>query len=154
MQGPFQKLVSGIAKRLRGRWRHPPARSRALFIGEPAALGLTEPEGLVKATNLEEALMRLNREEIPVVLCDQDISRAWKTTVHELASSRCHPSVVVLSTEKPLQLWPQVTAAGGYDVVRKPTSPGILNRVIGSATVYWRCRRAIDAIGHDPTAKK
>jgi len=145
MPGPFQELVSRIAKQVHGRRRQPKANPRALFVGQPDALGLREPAGLVKATDVEEALARLRHEEIPVVLCDQDVSGDWRTTVRRLASSRCRPSVVVLSADKPLRLWQQITAAGGYDIVRKPVPPGVLEHVISSATAYWRCRRALDS---------
>jgi DNA-binding NarL/FixJ family response regulator len=154
MQRPFQKLLRCIVKRLRSGQRHPWTTSRALFVGDRAALGLTEPAGLVKTSDVEEELMRLNHEEIPVVLCDQDVSRDWKTAVRQLASSRCRPSVVVLSAEKPLRLWQDVTAAGGYDIVRKPTPPGMLDHVISSATVYWRCRQALDLARRAPAVKK
>jgi CheY-like chemotaxis protein len=154
MQRPFQKLVRRIARRLCRRQRHPRVTSRALFVGDRAALGLTEPADLVKASNVQEALVRLNHEEIPVVLCDQDVSKDWKTTVRQLASSRSRPSVVVLSAGKPLSPWQEITAAGGYDIVQKPTPPGLLDHVIGSATIYWRCRQALDSARRSPTAKK
>jgi DNA-binding NtrC family response regulator len=153
MEGPFQKLASRIGKRLRSR-RRSQVPARALFVGEPAALGLAEPAGLAKATHLEEALARLDQEEIPVVLCDEEVSADWKSAVHRLAGASCRPSVVVLSAGKPLQLWPEVTAAGGYDIVRKPVPPGMLDHMIRSATVYWRCRRALEATKHASASKK
>jgi DNA-binding NarL/FixJ family response regulator len=150
MQRSFRRLASRIAKRVRARRGSPSVSSRALFVGEPAALGVTEPAGLVKTERLEEALARLDHEEIPVVLCDEDVAADWKSAVRLLARAACRPSVVVLSAGNPLQLWPQVTAAGGYDIVRKPALPGMLDHVIRSATVYWRCRRALDAARREP----
>jgi CheY-like chemotaxis protein len=144
MRRPLQKLASRLAKRLRGRHDHP-IPQRVLFVGAPAALGILEPAGLVKFANLEEALAQLGREEIAVALYDQDSSADWRSAVRRLAGASCHPSVVVLSAAVPPQLWQQVTAAGGYDVVRKPPPPGMLDHVIRSATVYWRCRQALDA---------
>ncbi len=154
MQGPFQKLARRLAKRLRGRRRYQPAPQKVLFVGEPAALGIVEPAGLIKFANLEEALARLGREEIAVALYDQDSSADWRSAVRRLAGASSHPSVVVLSAAIPPQLWLQVTAAGGYDVVRKPPPPGMLDHVIRSATVYWRCRQALDAGRPAPAAIK
>ena len=136
------RLISAGFRSWRGRRRKaPPA---ALLVGDTSALGLIEPPGLAKASNFDAAISRLEGEEIPVVLLDQDVRKDWRCAVRRLAHTASRPSVVVLTASKPQQLWAQVTEAGGYDVVRKPAVPGALSQIIQAATVYWRCNRALD----------
>ena len=67
-----------------------------MFVGEPAALGFSEPFGLVSVASLEEALQRLDHEEIPVVSCDCDVSQDWEYVVRRLAQTSSRPCVVLL----------------------------------------------------------
>jgi DNA-binding NarL/FixJ family response regulator len=143
MGGALQRIVRHIG--LLGR-RNEPQKiiPTALFLGKPAALGLTQPTGLVKVANLDEAVFRLSREQIPVVVCDREGPEDWRTMVRQLADTPCRPSVILLSAGNTTQVFEQVVTAGGYGVVRKPVPPGMLDHAIRSAVAYWRCRRALD----------
>jgi DNA-binding NarL/FixJ family response regulator len=141
----MQVVLGNIADGFRT-WRHRKHRQspKVLLVGEPAALGAAQPEGLEIAGTLEEALSRLDREDIPVVLCDREGPNDWTSAVRRLARTACRPSVILLSDGDTLSLFEQVAAAGGYDILRKPAAPGVLDHVIRAAAVYWRCRRTLD----------
>ena len=152
MGGALQRIVRRIG--LLGHRSYPQKIiPTVLFLGKPAALGLMQPTGLVKVANLGEALFWLNREQIPVVVCDCDGPEDWRTMVRQLADSRCRPSVILLSAGNAAQVFEQVVAAGGYDVVRKPVPPGMLDHAIRSALAYWRFRCAIEPIRPAAQAK-
>lgn len=155
MKGAFQRLATRIVELLQAR-RQSPAGSpvAAILVGAPTALGFSEPSGLARAASLEEALLRLDHEEIPVVLLDSEASGDWRCAVRRLAHTSCRPSVVLLSPGEPMQLWEEVAAVGGYDVVHKSAPPGALDHIIRQATVYWRFRRALDPARRGPLVTK
>jgi len=140
-------MATRISELLHSRSRYAEELSpAALFVGEPAALGITDLAGLAKAPNVEEALARLTWEVIPVVLCDcAACDGEWRTTIRLLSHAPCRPSVVLVAAGELLQHWEEVAEAGGYDVLRKPSTPEALDRIIRSAASYWRSRRALES---------
>jgi DNA-binding NarL/FixJ family response regulator len=147
MAGSFHRMAAHLIKLLGGAEECPEnAPPVALIVGESAKLGFIERDGLAQAASLEAALQHLAWTAIPVVLCDShQCDGDWKTAIRLLSRTACRPCVVLLTEGDPLQHWEDVSAAGGYDVMRKPATPQALDRVIRSATAYWRCRRALDS---------
>jgi AmiR/NasT family two-component response regulator len=101
---------------------------------------------MLRARSVEEAEGLLARYEIPVVLYDGDTPGVeWKRAISLLARAHGQPCVVLLSRTRNGHLWEQVTAAGGYDVLRKPLDDEAVSRAVRSGTSHWQNLRALEA---------
>lgn len=119
-----------------------PKRYRILaVIADPArrnlfqtALRRSQWEVEFSAT-LWDALAQLDTDPIPVVVCDHDVTGAsWK----RLVGQGSLPLVVVASHLADDELWQEVLASGGYDLLPIPFSKADLFRILSVAASFWR----------------
>jgi DNA-binding NtrC family response regulator len=124
------------------------ATPAVLIVGEPqTALAAALPDWrFLAAPNLEQAQALLRRTEVPIVLCDQDAPGLdWRRALPALMDAPPRPCVVLLTKSRDCQLWDQVTAAGGYDILRKPLKAEALSGTLKAAFSQWRSARALEA---------
>jgi DNA-binding NtrC family response regulator len=157
MKNPWGWLQTHISSRLGGRAaRANESGGTALILGKPAGFAGAAPAGwrVLPAAGLDEAQVLLARQEIPVVLCEREAPGIdWKRAVGLLASSRCHPSVVLLAPAGRKPRWDEVAAAGGYDVLPEPLDADALERTMRSAQRHWRNRRALESASQRASMK-
>jgi len=119
-----------------------------LIVGDPdAAHVAASPDWrLLFASTLADARRLLENSEIPIVVYDREAPGIdWRLAIPALAGTGSRPRVVLLTRTQDSQLWEQVTAAGGYDVIRKPVSAEKLCRAIRAGVSHWRSSRALEA---------
>ena len=118
-----------------------------LVAGPETAAQAASPDWrLLTTSSLAEAERLLGENEVAVALCDRDAPAVdWKRAVPALAGTSSRPCVVLLTNSEDSQLWERVTAAGGYDVLRKPVSAETLARAIRAGISHWRNARALEA---------
>jgi|SRR5581483_3705260 len=151
----FETHISSVFCRADAQSGH--CSGTALILGRPAGFATAAPPGwrVLPAAGLDEAQVLLARQEIPVVLCEREAPGIdWKRAVGLLASSRCHPSVVLLAPAGRQPRWNEVAAAGGYDVLAEPLDADALERTMRSAQRHWQSRRALESASQRTTAMR
>ncbi len=94
---------------------------------------------LLEAGSCAEALSRLERCLVPVVLCDCTLpDGGWKDVLRATAALPHPPLLIVASRLADDRLWAEVIDAGGYDVLEKPFHHSELVRVVSLAWLAWR----------------
>ncbi len=93
------------------------------------------------SASVDHALHLLTRRCIPVVILEQDLLNInWQSHLNRLASSACHPAIILASSEVTDPYWEAMLRCGGYDVVTTPLRETNLQSVICFAWNYWhRC---------------
>ncbi len=144
--GFLNNLIAAARRKVRASAANVEAPRVLVFGKSGAAPTQSTAWSVCTADTLAEARKLAADYEIAVALCDRDAPGIeWRRAVQELAHTQSHPCVVLLTGTEDWELWEQVTAAGGYDVVRKPVSAETLSRVIGAGISHWRSRQALDA---------
>ncbi len=151
-RGSMRGILGGLAGVLRKGSPGEKSLPAVLVVGRPelAAQAAAPDWRLLTAHDLAEAEALSAAHEVAAALCERDSPGVdWKRAVPALAAAPSRPCVMLLTNSEDCGLWDQVTAAGGYDVVRKPVSSETLSRAIGAAIAHWRNARALDAARKD-----
>ncbi len=148
----FGRLTSGIAylagRRPKTRLGMKSAVPTVVIVGGPETTADVESPDwhLAIAGDVAEAEELVDNREAAIVLCDRDsLSPAWKQAVSALARTKSRPSVILIASTADSCLWEQVTAAGAYELLRKPASPEALCRAIRAGIAHWQTAQALDA---------
>ena len=79
------------------------------------------PWKLIAAGGRAEAEGILQQLDVPIVLCDRDLSgEPWQNTVRALVASRSGACVILVSNVTDQYLWDEVVKRGGFDVLTRP----------------------------------
>ena len=85
-----------------------------------------------------EALAFLQRNAVPVVVCERDLPDGnWKDVLKPLSAMSDRPEVIVTSRLADDHLWLEVLNAGGYDVLTKPLDRQEARRTVALARQQW-----------------
>lgn len=91
---------------------------------------------LAKARTCQEAIARLSRKRIPVVICERDLpDGSWKDVLNYFAEFPDPPVLIVTSESADERLWLEVLNLGGFDVLAKPFRESEVKYVLAAA---WR----------------
>jgi DNA-binding response OmpR family regulator len=98
---------------------------------------------LLEARTCNEAVEVLNREPVPVVICDHSLPDGrWTDILEKLPQLPAQPVLIVSSRLADDSLWAEVMGSGGYDVLEKPFNQSELVRVVSLAWLAWKDRSA------------
>ena len=104
-----------------------------------AAIGRRDRLDVHFADSCGEAWDAANRLQSPVVLCARDVpGMEWRDVVRILASAVPHPCVILTSPVADDNLWKEIVARGGYDVLATPLRDVDASRSIKLALSYWK----------------
>ncbi len=93
---------------------------------------------LYKAHTCREAMTELNRERMPVVICERQLPDGnWKDMLSQLAPLPERPRLIVMSSQADERLWSEVLNMGGFDVLAVPLREVEVGYAIGSAWLDW-----------------
>jgi DNA-binding response OmpR family regulator len=83
---------------------------------------LTDPLWeITKACTCKEAIARLSRKRIPVVVCEYDLpDGSWRDILNHMAEFADPPVLIVTSRLADEHLWAEVLNLGGFDILAKP----------------------------------
>lgn len=104
----------------------------------------------------ESGIQFLRENDVPVVICSCDLpADAWKRVLAEASSQPVPPRVIVASPEGGDELWSEVLALGGYDLLAEPFYGPEVVRVVSLAWRQWKheweqTRKTQRAAGADP----
>jgi DNA-binding NtrC family response regulator len=91
----------------------------------------------VAANTCREAMSRLNRMRIAVILCEYSLEDGtWKDVLDHLTRTGKAAPLVVTSRRADEHLWAEVLNLGGYDVLAKPFRAREVVHAITSALLH------------------
>lgn len=91
-----------------------------------------------RSHTLDAALTTLARTEIPVVVCERNLSPgSWADMVEPITALLHSPYLIVTSRLADDHLWAEVLNAGAWDVLAKPFADMEVLRVVTSAWLHW-----------------
>ena len=94
---------------------------------------------LLRANSREEAFTLLARQEIPVVVAEEQLGLAdWKDILSAVDQMRHPPKLVVASALSDGNLWADVLNMGGYDVLARPFDHREVVHCISTAWLAWK----------------
>ena len=104
-----------------------------------------DPEEARQVRSCREALAFLQRNPVPVVVCERDLPDGnWRDVMEPLSAMSDPPEVIVTSRLADDHLWLEVLNAGGYDVLTKPLDRQEARRTVALAWQQWaHCRHAV-----------
>jgi len=103
---------------------------------------------LAIADSVTAALARQKKFPVPIILCGRDFPESdWQKTVLMFTGLQERPWVILLSSRCDQNLWEELTAIGGSDILRTPLNAGAVTRSVKSGWQLWRHLRHI----HDVT---
>jgi DNA-binding response OmpR family regulator len=98
---------------------------------------------LFTAHTCREGMAQLDREQIPIVICaDQLPDGSWKDVLSRFAPISEPPRLIVASRHADERLWSEVLNLGGFDLLATPFREVEVGYAIGSAWVDWKYARA------------
>lgn len=98
------------------------------------------------ATCCKTAIERLNKNSVPVVLCEATLPDGSWTDILKITREMKAPSyVIVTSQQADDRLWAEVLNIGAYDVLAKPFVEPEVYRIIGLAWRHWMDKRRVQA---------
>ena len=113
-----------------------PIEDDHLFLGN--IFGHTNWQ-LRKARTWREALSLLDRQRIPVLICESQLLDAtWKDVLAELSNLPDQPMLIVASRLADESFWAEVLNLGAYDVLMKPFDATEVFRVVSLAWMNWK----------------
>jgi len=88
------------------------------------------------AANCHEAIERLRRQHVSVVLCDSVLEDGtWKDILNHISRAADPPLLIVTSRLADEYLWAEVLNLGGYDVLAKPFNQREVSHVLTTASL-------------------
>jgi two-component system KDP operon response regulator KdpE len=76
---------------------------------------------IAQARTCREALARLSRRHMPLVICESNLSDGtWRDMLHRIHALASPPVLIVTSRLADDHLWAEVLNLGGYNVLAKP----------------------------------
>jgi len=91
---------------------------------------------IAKARTCKEAIVRLGRRRMPVVICESDLpDGTWRDMLDQLGQLVDPPLLIVTSRRADDYLWAEVLNLGGYNVLTKPFHETEVKYVVEAA---WR----------------
>jgi DNA-binding response OmpR family regulator len=89
---------------------------------------------LFPATTCQDAIARLGRTRISVILCEHSLpDGTWKDVLDHVSGAGIEAPIIVTSRLADEHLWAEVLNLGGYDVLAKPFSEREVRHAITSA---------------------
>jgi DNA-binding response OmpR family regulator len=86
-----------------------------------------------KAGTCKEAVSRLYRKRMPVVICSSDLpDGTWRDVLHQINALADPPFLIVTSRLADDYLWAEVLNLGGYNVLAKPFRESEVKHVVSS----------------------
>ncbi len=86
--------------------------------------------------NCCEAIERLRREHVSVVLCESVLEDGtWKDILNHISGADDPPRLIVTSRLADEYLWAEVLNLGGYDVLAKPFNQREVSHVLTTASL-------------------
>jgi DNA-binding NtrC family response regulator len=102
-------------------------------------IGIRDHFDIHFASTCDDAWHAANRLQSPVVLCSRDVPGIeWPDAVRILASAIPRPCVILASPVADSNLWKEIVARGGYDVLATPLRDAETTRLIQLASSYWK----------------
>lgn len=107
-----------------------------------------DPEEARQVQSCREALAFLQRNPVPVVVCERDLPDGnWKDVMEPLSAMSDPPEVIVTSRLADDHLWLEVLNAGGYDVLTRPLDRQEARRTVALARQHWTLGRHVSRRG-------
>jgi len=96
---------------------------------------------LRESHSLRSALMVLEEQRIPLLICERDLRPGtWRDLIDQVAGFPCAPCTIVASRQADETLWVQALSAGAFDVLAKPFNRSELYRTLLDAWLQWENR--------------
>ena len=94
---------------------------------------------LTIADTVSIGLATQRKHPVPIILFDRRLPEGdWRKTVSALAGLAGNPWVILLSDHCDQNLWDDLTAMGGSDILRTPLNATMATRAIKSGWLVWR----------------
>ena len=88
---------------------------------------------IVKSRTCREAITRLSRRYMPVVICASDLpDGTWRDVLDQISTLAQPPVLIVTSRLADDYLWGEVLNLGGYNVLAKPFQESEVKHVVAS----------------------
>jgi DNA-binding response OmpR family regulator len=88
---------------------------------------------IVRCRTVKEAIARLRRQHIPVVICESDLpDGTWRDVLDSISTLTHRPVLIVTSRLADDYLWAEVLNSGGYNVLAKPFRESEVKHVVAS----------------------
>ena len=88
---------------------------------------------IVKSRTCKEAIARLGKTYMPVVICASDLpDGTWRDVLYQISTLAHPPFLVVTSRLADDYLWAEVLNLGGYNVLAKPFRESEVKHVVAS----------------------
>jgi DNA-binding response OmpR family regulator len=88
---------------------------------------------IVKSRTCKEAIARLTRTHMPVVICASDLpDGTWRDVLNQISALTRPPFLIVTSRLADDHLWAEVLNLGGYNVLAKPFRESEVKHVFAS----------------------
>jgi DNA-binding NtrC family response regulator len=98
---------------------------------------------LFTAHTCRERMTQLDREQIPIVICEAQLpDGSWKDVLSRFAPMLEPPRLIVTARHADERLWSEVLNLGGFDLLATPFREVEVGYAIGSAWVDWKYGRA------------
>jgi DNA-binding response OmpR family regulator len=100
--------------------------------------GNKEKWKVLTCSSLEWATTLLQRDQIPIAICERDLpNHSWRDLLEETLKMAHSPLVIVACRHADERLWAEVLNLGGWDVLAKPFDHDEVVRVVDSAYRRW-----------------
>ena len=98
---------------------------------------------LLEASCCGDALARLRKQPVPVVICDACLpDGTWKDLLRYIAAQPEPPQLIVACRLADDRLWAEVLNLGGYNLLEKPFERSDLVHLISMAWLHWKHQRS------------
>ena len=92
---------------------------------------------IVKSRTCKEAIARLCRRHMPVVICESDLpDGTWRDVLNQINTLAYRPVLIVTSRLADDHLWAEVLNLGGYNVLAKPFRESEVRHVVASLRMH------------------
>ncbi|HEV3333549.1 MAG TPA: response regulator [Bryobacteraceae bacterium] len=100
--------------------------------------GIFDDSEVLHADSLQTALVVLQQQPVPIVICESDLGRhTWKHVLETITCLPRPPLVIVASRLADEVLWSEALNLGAYDVLAKPFDVEEVVRTVDAARRRW-----------------